>query len=227
MDSFKDVSPLHDPFTALKAGASKRRGQETSFAMRSLLFSTYRFSMSSEHAGISAQDACDFLQDGPTFLYANPSVLSVEADPVEAGLFQVTEKLDNPVMRATAFTSRIQVSEQGSKTVWTSEAALGVRVRSVYKVSSVGGSKEHQKEKETVKDENTGSGKGVVIIDEETDVRAPLGFMWYVRWQIDIAHKKFHKQLVEALRTKHPASASVPAPGPAPASASHPAPTAS
>lgn len=88
MDSFKDVSPLHDPFTALKAGASKRRGQETSFAMRSLLFSTYRFSMSSEHAGISAQDACDFLQDGPTFLYANPSVLSVEADPVEAGLFQ-------------------------------------------------------------------------------------------------------------------------------------------
>lgn len=96
----------------------------------------------------------------------------------------VTEKLDNPVMRATAFTSRIQVSEQGSKTVWTSEAALGVRVRSVYKVSSAGGSKEHQKEKETVKDENTASGKGVVMIDEETDVRAPLGFMWYVRWQI-------------------------------------------
>lgn len=56
--------------------------------MRSLLFSTYRFSMSSEHAGISTQDACGFLQDGPTFLYANPSVLSVEADPVEAGLFQ-------------------------------------------------------------------------------------------------------------------------------------------
>ncbi|MCO5602897.1 hypothetical protein L7F22_057037 [Adiantum nelumboides] len=166
MDSFKDVSPLHDPFTALKAGASKRRGQETSFAMRSLLFSTYRFSMSSEHAGISTQDACGFLQDGPTFLYANPSVLSVEAE----------------TLRRLHFTHPgLGAGQQNGVDI---RGGLGVRVRSVYKVSSVGGSREHQKEKETVRDENTGSGKGVVMIDEETDVKRRWVSCGMSRWQI-------------------------------------------